>query len=128
MAKLSDLVNININRETIIIQGVEIPVMFTFKSFPYVEEAYGKPYEVFEKELNDMMKDGKVILDKKAIRIMNCLIFAMIKSAGTDCTLYEIENAIPVSDLPAIFQVALNIFNNQNFQDSDMKKIKKEKK
>lgn len=128
MAKLSDLVNININRETIIIQGVEIPVMFTFKSFPYVEEAYGKPYEVFEKELNDMMKDGKVILDKKAIRIMNCLIFAMIKSAGTDCTLYEIENAIPVSDLPAIFQVALNIFNNQNFQDSDMKRIKKEKK
>ncbi len=128
MAKLSDLVNININRETIVIQGVEIPVMFTFKSFPYVEEAYGKPYEVFEKELNDMMKDGKVILDKKAIRIMNCLIFAMIKSAGTDCTLYEIENAIPVSDLPAIFQVALNIFNNQNFQDSDMNKIKKEKK
>lgn len=128
MAKLSDLVNININRDTIKIQGVEIPVMFTFKSFPFVEEAYGKPYEVFEKELNNMMKDGKVILDKKAIKLMNCLIYAMVKSAGTDCTFYEIENAIPISDLPDIFQTTLNIFNNQIFQETDMQKIKSEKK
>ena len=128
MAKLSDLVNININRDTIKIQGVAIPVMFTFKSFPHIEEVYGKTYAAYEKDLNDMMIDGKVILDKKAIKIMNCLIYAMIKSAGTDCTLYEIENSIPVSDLPAIFQTTLNIFNNQNFQDSDMEKIKSEKK
>lgn len=128
MAKLSDLVNININRDTIKIQGVAIPVMFTFKSFPHIEEVYGKTYAAYEKDLNDMMIDGKVILDKKAIKIMNCLIYAMIKSAGTDCTLYEIENAIPVSDLPAIFQTTLNIFNNQNFQNSDMEKIKSEKK
>lgn len=128
MAKLSDLVNIDINRDTVKIQGVDIPVMFTFKSFPYVEEAYGKPYEVFEKELNEMMKDGKVVLDKKAIKMMNCLIFAMVKSAGTDCTLYEIETAIPIADLPPIFQTTLNIFNNQTFQNSDMEKIKQEKK
>lgn len=129
MAKLSDLVNININRDTIQIQGVEIPVIFTFKSFPYVEEAYGKSYAVFEKDLNGMLKkDGKVTLDRKAVRIMNCLIYAMVKSAGTDCTLHEIETAIPIKDLEAIFQTVLNIFSNQQFQDADMRKIKTEKK
>jgi hypothetical protein len=128
MARLSDLVNVNINRNTIKVQGVEIPVIFTFKSFPYVEEAYGKPYHVFEKDINRMMGKGKVTLGKNEIKLMNSLIYAMVKSAGTDCTPREIESAIPISDLPDIFQVALDIFNNQNFQVSDQEKIKSEKK
>ena len=41
MARLSDLVNVNINLNKIKIQGVDIPVIFTFESFPYVEESYG---------------------------------------------------------------------------------------
>ena len=49
MARLSDLVNVNINLNKIKIQGVDIPVIFTFESFPYVEESYGKPYHEFEK-------------------------------------------------------------------------------
>ncbi|RPF55444.1 hypothetical protein [Aquisalibacillus elongatus] len=44
MAKLSELVNVN--RDTIKIQGVDISIIFTFISFPYVEETYGKPDEV----------------------------------------------------------------------------------
>lgn len=128
MAKLSDLVNVNINRDTIIVQGVSIPVIFTMKSFPYVEEAYGKPYEEFEKDMNEMLKDGKVSLGKNEMKLMNALIYAMVKSAGTECTPDEIESAIPLPDLPDIFQVALNIFNNQNFQMADMEKIKTEKK
>lgn len=128
MARLSDLVNVNINRNTIKIQGVDIPVIFTFSSFPYLEEAYGKPYHVFEKDINQMLRSGKVRLGKKEIKLMNALIYAMVRSAGTDCTLAEIEGSIPLSDLGNIFQIALEIFNNANFQNGDMEKIKTEKK
>lgn len=128
MAKLSELVNVNINEDTIKIQGVSIPVSFTFKSFPYVEEAYGKPYEMFEKDINRMLKNGKISLGKNEIKLMNALIYAMVKSAGTTCTLKEIENSIPLNDLGAIFQTTFDLFNSQNFQNSDMEKIKTVKK
>mgnify|MGYP000864583247 CR=1 FL=1 len=128
MAKLSDLVNVNINRDTIKIQNVDIPVIFTMKSFPYVEEAYGKPYHIFERDLNRMLQNGKVILGKNEIRLMSALIYAMVRSGGTECTPKELEGAIPLSDLPGIFQTVLSIFNNQMFQKEDMDKIKTEKK
>lgn len=128
MAKLSDLVNVNINRDTIQIQGVSIPVIFTMKSFPYIEEAYGKPYHIFEKDINRMLQKGRLTLGKKEVRLMNALIYAMVRSGGTDCTPSEIENAIPLSDLPDIFKTVFNIFNNQMFQKEDMDKIKTEKK
>lgn len=128
MTKLSDLINVKINQDTIKIQGVEIPVIFTFKSFPFIEEAYGKEYGAFEKDINEMMKTGKVSLGKKEVKLMNALIYAMVKSGGTDCTPFEIETSIPISDLPDIFRTALGIFNNQNFQFADMEKLKTEKK
>lgn len=128
MAKLSDLVNVNINRDTIRIQGVSIPVIFTMKSFPFVEEAYGKAYHIFEKDINKMLVKGTVILGKKETKLMYALIYAMVKSGGTDCTPYELENSIPISDLEGIFQTVLDIFNRQNFQTEDMEKIKTEKK
>jgi hypothetical protein len=128
LARLSDLVNVNINRDTIQVQGVEIPVIFTMKSFPYVEEAYGKPYHLFEKDLNQMLKKGKVSLGKNEIKLMNALIYAMIRSGGTDATIAEVENSIPLHDLPSIFQVAFDLFNNQNFQTADAEKIKTGKK
>ena len=128
MAKLSDLVNVNINRDTIRIQGVSIPVIFTMKSFPFVEEAYGKAYHIFEKDINKMLVNGTVILGKKETKLMYALIYAMVKSGGTDCTPYELENSIPISDLEGIFQTVLDIFNRQNFQTEDMEKIKTEKK
>lgn len=128
MARLSDLVNTKINSSVIKIQDKTIPVIFTMKSFPLVEEAYGKPYHVFEKELNGMLKTGEIHLGKKEIRLMNCLIYAMVRSGGTDCTFSEIENSIPLYDLPDIFKTILGIFSNQNFQEADAKKIKSKKK
>lgn len=128
MARLSDLVNVDINRDVITIQGTDIPVIFTMQSFPYVEEAYGKSYGEFEKDINDMLKDGKVVLGKNETKLMHSLIYAMVRSGGTECTPCEIEGAIPISDLPSIFQIVLNIFNSQNFQLSDQEKIKQEKK
>lgn len=128
MAKLSELVNVNINRDTIKVQGVDIPVVFTMKSFPYVEEAYGKPYHVFEKDINRMLQKGTITLGKNETKLMNALIYAMIRSGGTDATSAEVESSIPLSDLPGVFQVAFDIFNNQNFQQLDAEKIKSEKK
>lgn len=128
MAKLRDLVNVNINLNTIKIQGVDIPVIFTFESFPYLEQAYGKPYRLWESDLNRMMQKGKVSLGKSESKLIRSLIYAMVRSGGTDCTMHELEGAIPLQDLPEVFQKALAIFNNQNFQTSDAKRIKQEKK
>lgn len=128
MAKLKDLVNVNINRDTIKIQGIDIPVIFSFKSFPYLEEAYGKPYHVFEKDLNQMMKKGKVRLGKKETHLMYALIYAMVRSGGTDCTPGELEGAIPLHELTEVFKVILPIFHRQIFQKEDANKIKTEKK
>ncbi|UTG99321.1 hypothetical protein [Macrococcoides canis] len=129
MARLSDLVNTSLNKNSVKIQGVDIPVSFTFASFEYVQEAYGQPYEVFEKDMNEKFANGKeVVLDKDAINLMVALIYSMVRSGGTECTPDELLNSIPQSELPEIFQAALDIFNNQIFQESDSKKIKKEKK
>ena len=102
MARLSDLVNININRNKIKIQGVEIPVIFTMASFPYVEESYGGEYHVFEKELHGMMKKEQFSLGEKEIKLMSTLIYAMVRSGGTECTPEEIKNSIPMYDLPGV--------------------------
>ncbi|MGG3042613.1 hypothetical protein ABEO76_05305 [Bacillus anthracis] len=128
MARLRDLVNVDINLNKIKIQGVEIPVIFTFESFPYVEESYGKPYHEFEKEMNDMLAKGEFSLGEQEAKLMRSLIYAMVRSGGTECTPIEIKNAIPLYDIPGIFQVVFEIFNGQNFQIEDMEKLKKEKK
>lgn len=128
MARLSDLVNVDINLNKIKIQGVEIPVIFTFESFPYVEESYGKPYHEFEKEMNQMLAKGEFSLGEQEAKLMRSLIYAMVRSGGTECTPNEIKNAIPLYDVPGIFQVVFEIFNGQNFQIEDMEKLKKEKK
>ncbi|MGH1142140.1 hypothetical protein [Bacillus pseudomycoides] len=128
MARLSDLVNVEINLSKIKIQGVEIPVIFTFESFPYVEESYGKPYHEFEKEMNEMVAKREFSLGEHEAKLMRSLIYAMVRSGGTECTPTEIKNAIPLYDVPGVFQVVFEIFNGQNFQHSDMEKLKQEKK
>lgn len=128
MARLSDLVNVDINRDTITIQKVEFPVIFTFESFPYVEEAYGKPYEEFEKELQEMLGKSDLVMGEYEVRLMRVLIYAMMRSGGTECTLEEVKGSIPLHDLPNVFQAVINIFSNQNFQFEDMEKLKTEKK
>ncbi|ANY29977.1 TPA: hypothetical protein ACGXMH_004552 [Bacillus mobilis] len=128
MARLSDLVNVNINVNAIKIQKVEIPVVFTFESFPYLEEAFGKPYHEFQKEMNDMLETGTVTMGKREIRLMYILIYTMMRTGGTECTLEEVKGSIPLNDLPGVFQSVFEIFNNQDFQDEDMEKLKQEKK
>ncbi|HDX9641475.1 TPA: hypothetical protein ACGXMH_002321 [Bacillus mobilis] len=113
MARLSDLVNVNANKNTIKIQGVDVPAIFSMQSLGYVEEAYGKPYHVFEKDINRMLKNGSFKLGKNESKLMRALIYAMVRSGGTECTPTEIENAIPLRDIPGIFEVVSDIFINQ---------------
>ncbi|EEL84618.1 TPA: hypothetical protein ACGW7B_001808 [Bacillus nitratireducens] len=128
MTRLSDLVNVDINRNKIKIQKAEIPVVFTFESFPYLEEAFGKPYHEFQKEMNDMLQTGTVTMGKNEIRLMYILIYTMMRTGGTECTLEEVKGSIPLNDLPGVFQSVFEIFNNQDFQAEDMEKLKQEKK
>ncbi|MGF9991559.1 hypothetical protein ABEY04_22300 [Bacillus mycoides] len=128
MARLSDLVNVEININKIKVQGVEIPVIFSFESFPYVEESYGKPYHEFEKEMNEMVGKANFSLGEKEAKLMRSLIYAMVRSGGTECTPMEIKHAIPLYDVPGIFQVVWDNFNGQNFQVDDMEKLKKDEK
>lgn len=128
MVKLKDLVNVNINRDTITIQGVEFPVIFTMESFMYLEEAYGKPYKSFEKELNKTLKNGEIELNQDMFKLAYALIYAMVRAGGTECTIEELKGAIPVLEIPDIFKKVMSIFTNQIFQKEDMEKIKSEKK
>lgn len=122
-AKLKDLINVNINRDKITIQGVQLPVIFTMEAFAYVEEAYGASYVQYEKDLNELLNTGQVSMGKKELKIINALIYGMVRAGGTETTPEELESSIPLQDKPAIFQSVLNIFNNQIFQASDVQKI-----
>ena len=123
MAKLKDLVNININRDEITIQGVKLPVIFTMQSFPYVEEAYGKSYVEFEKDLNAMLTGGEIAVGQKEINLMMALIYGMVRSGGTECTPEELKAAIPLYDMTSVFESVLRVFNGQIFQQDDVKKL-----
>lgn len=128
MAKLSELVKTNLNKDTISIQGTPIPVVFTMRSFPFIEQAYGKKYVIFEKELNTMMSKENLLMGHRETKLMYSLVYGMVRSGGTDCTPSELEGSIPFADLPDIFDKVVGIFNNQNFQKSDMDRMKTEKK
>ena len=127
--ELKNLINVNINRDEITIQGQDLPILFDMESFAYVSEAYGKPYGVFESDMNKMLKNkGKVKVGQKELRIMNSLIYAMVKSGGTNCTFDQIRGGVPIGDLQDIFQKVLDVFQQQDFQKSDLEKLKNDTK
>lgn len=118
MPKLSDLVDVNINKRVMRIQNQEIPVQFDFNSIPYVEEAYGEEYEVFKKEINEMLtkkEEEKAFLSKNETKLMNALIYAMVRTGGTECTVQEIASAIPLRDLKSTFQVAIDLLIEEDY-------------
>ncbi|EEM38342.1 hypothetical protein bthur0004_57670 [Bacillus thuringiensis serovar sotto str. T04001] len=78
--------------------------------------------------MNDMLGKGQFSLGENEAKLMRALIYAMVRSGGTECTLDEIKGAIPMNDLPDIFIVVYEIFSGQTFQNSDMEKLKQEKK
>ena len=58
---------------------------------------------------------------------MLALIYGMVRSGGTECTLQEIRGSIKVTELQDIFQKVLDIFNEQDFQQKDIDRLRQSK-
>ncbi|WP_261809553.1 hypothetical protein [Levilactobacillus humaensis] len=123
MAKLKDLLPKVSKQETITIQGVEIPIAFTMKSMDYVQEAYGKSFAGFQSDFDKMLKKKTQTLDTAGLKLVNALIYAMVRSGGTETTPDELMNAIGFDDLKPIYEKAMNVFSASAFQPEDAEKL-----
>ncbi|EAG8700717.1 hypothetical protein CHT76_08385 [Listeria monocytogenes] len=128
MAKLKDLVNVNINRDVIYIQGVPLPIAFTMETFAHIGDNYKGGYTKFEKDMNKMLNNKTAKLNSSNLMIMRLLVYGMVRSGGTETTIEELEGSITPGELVDVYKKALSIFVDQNFQSEDNKKIKSGKK
>ncbi|EGO8854254.1 MULTISPECIES: hypothetical protein [Enterococcus] len=128
MAKLRDLVNVNVNVEHIEIQGEKIPIMFSMSALDYIQEAYGKPYPVFERDLNNMMKQKQVTLRGNELKLIRSLMYGMVRAGGTECTIKELEGAIAINEIVSAYETVMDVFMNGNFQQKDLETVKKQPK
>ncbi|HCT7954077.1 TPA: hypothetical protein RD661_002530 [Enterococcus faecalis] len=128
MAKLRDLVNVNVNVEHIKIQGEKIPIMFSMSALDYIQEAYGKPYPVFERDLNNMMKQKQVTLRGNELKLIRSLMYGMVRAGGTECTIKELEGAIAINEIVSAYETVMDVFMNGNFQQKDLETVKKQPK
>ncbi|HHB0740017.1 TPA: hypothetical protein ACOAXA_000169 [Enterococcus faecalis] len=128
MTKLRDLVNVNVNVEHIEIQGEKIPIMFSMSALDYIQEAYGKPYPVFERDLNNMMKQKQVTLRGNELKLIRSLMYGMVRAGGTECTIKELEGAIAINEIVSAYETVMDVFMNGNFQQKDLETVKKQPK
>lgn len=128
MAKLRDLVNVEANIDHIVIQNTEIPVMFSMASLDFIQEAYGKPYPVFEKDLNKMMVQKQITLTGNELKLVRSLIYGMVRAGGTECTVKELEGAITIHEIVKVYETIMNVFMSSNFQEKDLETLKKPRK
>lgn len=128
MAKLRDLVNVNVNVDHIEIQGEKIPIMFSMSALDYIQEAYGKPYPVFERDLNNMMKQKQVTLRGNELKLIRSLMYGMVRAGGTECTIKELEGAIAINEIVSAYETVMDVFMNGNFQQKDLETVKKQPK
>ena len=59
---------------------------------------------------------------------MNKFIKTMVKAVETEDTPDELAKAIPLTEMPSVFESVLGVFQGQYFQPSDGEKIKQTKK
>ncbi len=128
MAKLRDLVNVNVNVDHIDIQGEQIPIMFSMSALDYIQEAYGTPYPVFERDLNNMMKQKQVTLRGNELKLIRSLMYGMVRAGGTECTIKELEGAIAINEIVSAYETVMDVFMNGNFQQKDLETVKKQPK
>lgn len=123
MARLKDLVDVNLNVDHIKIQNESIPINFGMDAMEYIADIYGEDYSVFEKDLNTEFVGKEVIqANRKNMKIIRSLIYGMVRSGGTECTPEELQTAIPFSQVTDVYQTCLNVFMSQNFEEQDLKK------
>ena len=123
MARLKDLVNVELNTDYIKIQNEIIPINFGMDAMEYIADVYGEDYSVFEKDLNEEFADKENIqATRKNMKIIRSLIYGMVRSGGTECTPEELQRSIPFSQVTKIYQICLDVFMSQNFEEQDLKK------
>lgn len=127
MAKLSDLISTKGKQRTVTIQGVEIPVAFNMMTLEYVAESYGKSFSQYEKDLNSLMKRKTVQMGVKELRVINSLIYGIVRSGGTETTPEELSSAIGFNEIQSVWSDALDVFNDGYFQPNDLEKLKDSK-
>lgn len=126
MTKLSDLVAIPTTKTIQFTdfsgKEVAIPAALTFDSISAIENAYGKNYATFEKDLNVLLKRKQFKRDDKSMKLIWSLVYGLFIGGGVDCTYNEMNQAIPFTELPTVLEQSLEIINTQGFQESDLKK------
>lgn len=127
MAKLSDLISTKGKKRTITIQGVKIPVNFNMMTLEYVAEAYGKSFSQFEKDLNILMKRKTVQMGTKELKLINSLIYGVVRSGGTETTPEELAGSIDFNEIQSVWSDAMAVFNDSYFQPEDISKLKDNK-
>lgn len=128
MANFSDLVNTNLNKDVVTIQGKEFPIFFDFHAVNLIPKFYGKPYKVFEMDVNKMMKNKRVTLGQNETRLLYALICAMINSGGNKATIDEVRGALSFENLVEITPVVLELFQRQTTQKKDIDRLKTDSK
>lgn len=123
LARLSDLVNVELNIDYIKIQNEQIPISFGMDAMEFIADVYGEDYSVFERDLNDeFVGKEAIVATRKNMKIIRALIYGMVRSGGTECTPEELQRSIPFSQVTNIYQICLDVFMSQNFEDEDLKK------
>lgn len=123
LARLKDLVNVELNTDYIQIQNKKIPINFSMDSMEHIADIYGEDYSVFEKDINEEFSGKEAIkATRKNMKIIRALIYGMVRSGGTECTPEELQTSIPFSQVTVIYQICLDLFMSQNFEETDLKK------
>lgn len=123
MARLKDLVNVDLNTDFILVQDTQLPINFGMDAMEYIADIYGEDYSVFEKDLNEEFTGKESIkATRKNMKIIRALIYGMVRSGGTECSPKELQNSIPFSQVSDIYQICLDVFMSQNFEEQDLKK------
>lgn len=123
MARLKDLIDVNLNMNVVTIQDTPIPIHFGMDAMEFIADVYGEDYSVFERDLSNEFVGKTVIKASRTnMKIIRALIYGMIRSGGTECTPNELQRSIPFGDLPKIYEECLKVFMSQNFDAGDLKK------
>lgn len=126
MSRLKDLLPELKEDNFIEIMGVKIPIRFNMMTLSYIEEASGKPFSELENQLSKFDGDDTEI-NSEMLEMMSALLYAVVKTGGTETTPNELMNAIPtVNDTITIFEQVVELFDASYFQEEDTDKLKNE--
>lgn len=70
------------------------------------------------------MQRKQVQMGVKELKLINALIYGVVRTGGTETTPEELANTIPFNDFNHIVEDVMGLFNDSYFEESDLKKLK----